>query len=203
MTRASEAGALAAPLDALLIEGALESARRFTPDASTAKFLGRLLTRPAKTGQRLGSLAAELVRVGAGTSDLAPSKRDRRFTDPAWTNNPWLRRIVQAYLVAGRTAEELVGLAELDWRDERRVRFHVQNLSEAMAPSNVPMVNPQSAKEAIDSGGANFVRGGRNLARDLLRAPRIPEMVDTTVSRWAAASPSQRARWCTGPRSWS
>ena len=192
MTSASEADELAAPLDALLIEGALGSARRFTPDASTAKFVGKLLTRPAKTGQRLGSLAAELVRVGAGTSDLAPSKRDRRFTDPAWTNNPWLRRIVQAYLVAGRTAEELVGLAELDWRDERRVRFLVQNLTEAMAPSNVPMVNPQSAKEAIDSGGANFVRGGRNLARDLLRAPRIPEMVDTTgfeVGRNIAVTP--------------
>jgi hypothetical protein len=72
MTRASEADELAAPLDALLIEGALGGARRFTPDASTAKFLGKLLTRPAKTGQRLGSLAAELVRVGAGTSDLAP-----------------------------------------------------------------------------------------------------------------------------------
>jgi polyhydroxyalkanoate synthase len=156
------------------------------------KFAGHLLRRLGRTAQRLGSLAAELGRVVAGTSHLEPSKRDRRFTDPAWTSNPLLRRIVQSYLVAGRTAQELVGIAELGWSDERRIRFLMQNLTEALSPSNLPLVNPQSAKEMIDTGGVNLVRGGRNLVRDMMRAPRIPEMVDTSgfeVGRNIATTP--------------
>ena len=72
----------AAPLDALLIDAALGS-RRFLPDATTAKLVGRLLRQPRTTGRQLGSLAAEIVKATAGRSTIAPDKRDRRFTDPA------------------------------------------------------------------------------------------------------------------------
>ena len=118
----------AAPLDVLLVDAAAGPLRRFAPDASTAKFAVALARRPVTTARRLGSLAAELARIGAGTSALAPAKRDRRFADPAWTENLLLRRIVQAYLAAGMTADQLVGDAALDWRDDKRVRFLVENL---------------------------------------------------------------------------
>src|SRR5271156_243763 len=81
----------AAPLDALLVDAALGPLRQLAPDTSTAMFAVGPARRP-------GSLAAELARIGVGTSALAPPKRDRRFTDPAWTENLLLRRIVQAYL---------------------------------------------------------------------------------------------------------
>ena len=182
----------AAPLDALLVDAALGPLRRFAPDASTAKFAARLALQPLTVGRRTGSLAAELARIAAGTSALAPTKRDRRFADPAWTENPLLRRIVQAYLAAGQTAEELVGDAALDWRDDKRVRFLTDNLAEALAPSNVPLVNPVSAKAAIDTGGLSLARGGLSLLRDLATPPRIPEMVDTSefeVGRNIAVTP--------------
>ena len=97
----------AAPLDVLLADAAAGPLRRFAPDASTAKFAVALARRPVTTARRLGSLAAELARIGAGTSALAPAKRDRRFADPAWTGNLLLRRVVQAYLAAGRTAGQM------------------------------------------------------------------------------------------------
>ena len=168
----------AAPLDALLVDAALSTFRRFAPDMSAAKLAVALARRPRTTGRRIGALGAELVRIGAGTSSLAPTTRDRRFADPAWAQNPLLRRIVQAYLAAGRIADELVGEAGLGSRDERRVRFGVENLIGALSPSNLPLVNPTSAKAAIDTGGLNFIRGGNSLARDLATPPRIPEMVD-------------------------
>ena len=80
----------AAPLDALLADAALGTFRRFTPDASAAKFAAGLARRPLTAGRRLNSLAAELARIGAGTSTLAPARGDRRFTDPAWTGNALL-----------------------------------------------------------------------------------------------------------------
>jgi polyhydroxyalkanoate synthase len=182
----------AAPLDALLVDAALGPMRRLAPNSSTARFAVRLARRPRTTGRRLGSLTAELARVVAGTSTLAPSKRDRRFADPAWTENPLLRRAVQGYLAAGRTAEQLVGDAALDWRDDQRVRFLTENLVEALSPSNVPLVNPASAKAAIDTAGVNLVRGGLTLLRDMLAPPRIPQMVDTSpfeVGRTIAVTP--------------
>ena len=171
----------AAPLDALLADAALGTFRRFAPDASAARLAASLAVRPLTTGRRLGSLAAEFARIGAGTSALAPHRRDRRFADPAWTGNPLLRRIVQAYLAAGQTAEQLVSDAALDWRDDKRVRFAAENLIEALSPSNLPLVNPASAKAVVDTGGVSLVRGGVSLLRDLATAPRIPEMVDSSA----------------------
>ena len=184
----------AAPLDALLADAALGTFRRFSPDASAAKFAAGLARRPQVTGRRLGSLAAELVRIGAGTSTLAPARRDRRFTDPAWTDNALLRRIVQSYLAAAQTTGQLVDDAGLSPRDEKRIRFGAENLIEALAPSNVPLLNPSSAKAAIDTGGRSLLRGSRTLLRDMASAPRIPEMVDRSafeVGRNIAVTPGE------------
>jgi polyhydroxyalkanoate synthase len=170
----------AAPLDALLVDAALGPMRRLAPNSSTVRFAARLARDPVVTGRRLGDLAAELGRVGVGRSTIAPSKRDRRFTDPAWSQNPFLRRAVQAYLATGRTVDVLVDDAGLDWRDEQRVRFLVGNLFEALSPNNIPLVNPASAKAAIDTAGMNLVRGGAAFLRDMAAPPRIPEMVDSS-----------------------
>jgi polyhydroxyalkanoate synthase subunit PhaC len=170
----------AAGLDALLVDAALGRLRWLTPDGSTAKLAARLASQPRSTGRRLGSLAAEMTRIAAGTSTVVPSKRDRRFADSAWSTNPLLRRVLQAYLATGQTVEQLVSDAELGWRDEQRVRFLVENLVEALAPSNVPVLNPASAKAAIDTAGLNFARGGLTLAGDLAVPPRVPQMVDTS-----------------------
>jgi polyhydroxyalkanoate synthase subunit PhaC len=182
----------AAPLDALLIDAALGPVRRFAPDASTAKLYVALARRPGTTARRLRSLAAESGRVALGTSTIAPSRRDRRFVDDAWTSNPILRRMVQLYLASGRTVQQLVSDAGLGWRDDQRMRFLTENLLEACAPSNVPLVNPTSAKATIDTAGANLARGGAQLVRDLASSPRIPEMVDRSafeVGRNIAVTP--------------
>jgi polyhydroxyalkanoate synthase subunit PhaC len=172
---------IAAPLDALLVDAAFGPLRRLAPDLSTAKLAARLATRPEPVLARLRDLVAELARVGAGNSDLAPEPKDRRFTDPAWAGSPVLRRIVQAYLAAGRTVDGLIADAGLDWRDDQRVRFLAENLVEALAPSNVPLLNPASAKAAVDTGGLNFLRGGVNFVRDMASAPRVPRMVDSSA----------------------
>ncbi len=183
---------LAAPLDALLVEAALGPIRRFAPDLSAARLVASLATRPGVTARRLGSFTAGLAQIALGTSTVTPSRRDRRFSDEAWTTNPLLRRVVQAYLTTGRTAERLVADAELDWRDDQRTRFLVENLVQALAPSNVPLLNPASAKAVLDTGGLNVVRGAKAFVSDLASSPRIPAMVDPTgfeLGRNIAASP--------------
>ncbi len=168
----------AAPLDVLLVDAALGPLHRFLPDLSTAKWAVSLARQPDITARRLGELGAEAGRILRGTSTVAPLRRDRRFTDVAWTENPLLKRLVQLYLAGSHTAEQLVTDADLDARDRERVRFLAENLAEAVSPSNVPLVNPASTKALIDTAGLSLVRGGKQLVQDLTSAPRLPEMVD-------------------------
>lgn len=167
-----------ASLDVLLVDATRGSARRFVPDMSTAKWAVSLARKPDLTARRLGGLGVEAGRILTGTSTVTPHHRDRRFTDVAWAENPLLKRLVQLYLAGSHTAEQLVIDAGLDARDRKRVRFFLENVIEAAAPSNVPLVNPTSAKAVIDTAGLSLVRGVKQLAKDLASAPRVPEMVD-------------------------
>jgi polyhydroxyalkanoate synthase subunit PhaC len=182
----------AAPLDLLLIDAALGPVRRFAPGLSAVRLAVRLACRPSTTARRLGAFGAEAARIAAGASTVTPAKHDRRFADSAWRENPLLRRLVQTYLSGARTAEQLVADADLDWSDDQRMRFLVENLIEALSPSNVPLVNPASAKAAIDTGGLSLVRGAASLVKDLASAPRVPDMVDPSpfeVGENIAATP--------------
>ncbi len=192
----------AAPLDALLIDAALGPVRRFTPDLSTARWATSLARRPLTCARRVRDLASEAIGAAIGTSTLAPDKRDRRFTDPAWSENPFLRRIVQLYLAGGRTVDQLVVDAELDWRDEQRVRFLVENLTAAMSPSNVPLLNPTSAKVAIDTAGMSLVQGRHAAGQGPGLGSADPrDGRHSPATRWGATSRPRRAPSCCGPRS--
>ncbi|HET9291482.1 MAG TPA: alpha/beta fold hydrolase [Actinomycetota bacterium] len=174
---ATEAAAAAAALDLLVAAAALGPLRRFLPGRAGIRSAAGLARRPHRLARQAAALAGELARVGVGRSTLAPPPRDRRFTDPAWTSNPLLRRLVQAYLAAGQTAEQLLADADLQWRDAERMRFVVDNLVHALAPSNNPLASPVFWKALVDSGGGNLIRGARHLAADLATPPRVPTMV--------------------------
>jgi len=168
----------AAPLDLLLGDAARSPLRRFLPGMSGVRFASSLARRPGKVAGRTGHLAAELVKVGVGRSDLEPNEKDRRFAEEGWANNPLLKRTLQGYLAAGAAARGLVKDADLDWGDDQRIGFIVDNLVEASAPSNNPLLNPKVLKRIVDTGGGNLVEGGRRFVRDFASAPRVPSMVE-------------------------
>jgi polyhydroxyalkanoate synthase subunit PhaC len=174
---ADDAVDAAGGLDLLLTDAALGVWHRLRPDSSLLRLAGELARRPGFVGRQAGALATELGRIAAGRSAVAADPRDRRFADPAWTDNPFLRRAVQAYLAAAASASELVDGAELDWRDDTRLKFLLTNLIAAAAPSNNPLLSPAGLKALLDTGGENAVRGLRNLASDLATSPRVPSMV--------------------------
>ncbi|MBA2739422.1 MAG: alpha/beta fold hydrolase [Nocardioidaceae bacterium] len=168
----------AAPLDLLLTDAALSPLRRFVPGMSGVRFAAHLARRPDRVVDRGRSLLGELARIGLGRSELAPHHKDRRFAEPGWTQNPLLSRAVQTYLAAGAAARGLVADADLEWGDDQRMGFVVDNLVEASAPSNNPLLNPLVLKTTLDTGGGNLISGGRRLVRDFSTAPRVPAMVE-------------------------
>jgi len=168
----------ATPLDLLLGEATRNPLRRFVPGMSGVRFTTGLARHPVRVAGRGKNLATELAKIGLGRSDVAPHERDRRFTEEAWSRNPLFKRTLQTYLAAGDAAKGLVKDAELDWGDDQRMGFIIENLVEALAPSNSPVLNPKVLKRTLDTGGGNLREGTRRLVRDFATAPRVPSMVE-------------------------
>ncbi len=177
-TRPAAEDAAAAPLDLLLADAATGMLRRLNPGGSGLRLAAALAGRPRLVAGRGRQLLGELGRIAVGTSQVEPSRRDRRFADPGWSGNPLLRRTMQAYLAAAQTAEGVVAEAGLDEADSERVGFVLTNLVDALAPSNNPLLNPAAVKAAIDTGGGSVLAGLRNFVADMAVAPRVPSMVE-------------------------
>jgi len=166
-------------LDMILTDAALGPLRRLVPPVgSGVRFATGLARHPRAVFQHSRRLVGEWGRIGLGRSDVAPSPKDKRYVDPAWSGNPLLKRAMQAHLVAAQTATQLVDEADLAWADDERIRFSVTNIVEALAPSNNPVLNPSAWKAAIDTGGRSAVSGAGRLVRDLSSSPRVPSMVE-------------------------
>jgi polyhydroxyalkanoate synthase len=177
-TTSKSADELAAPLDLLLTSSAIGVADRMMPNVAWSRFALNLAKQPRTLASRTGTLGRELLSIAEGRSELAPAKGDKRFADPAWRGNPLLRRTMQAYLATNNTVNQLFLDADLDWRDAERIRFVLDVLTEGLAPTNNPILNPLGWKALIDTGGQSAVRGMRHFVSDMLSAPRVPSMID-------------------------
>jgi polyhydroxyalkanoate synthase subunit PhaC len=181
-TGPAAADTAAAPLDLLLTDAATGMLRRVNLGGSglrlAAALAAALAARPRLVAGRGRELLGELGRIAVGTSQVEPSRRDRRFADPGWAGNPLLRRTMQAYLAMAQTAEGVVAEAGLDEKDAERVGFVLTNLVDALAPSNNPVLNPAAVKAAIDTGGASTLKGLKHFLADMAVPPRVPSMVE-------------------------
>lgn len=122
-------------------------------------------------------MTLEMAKIGLRRSSLAPDPKDKRFTEPAWLNQPALRATLQTYLALGRTVGQLRNEVELDWADGTKFDFALGNVLDAVSPSNNPFLNPLVYKAILDTGGRSVLRGVRNLLSDASQKPRVPSMV--------------------------
>jgi polyhydroxyalkanoate synthase len=99
---------------------------------------------------------------------IAPSPRDKRFADPEWKSNQFFDFVMQLYLLTTQWAQELVHNAEgIDPHTRKKAEFYVQQISNALAPSNFVLTNPEVLRETLSSSGDNLVRGMKMLAEDI------------------------------------
>src|SRR6201747_1851481 len=99
---------------------------------------------------------------------IAPAPRDKRFADPEWKSNQFFDFVMQAYLLSTKWANDLVREAEgLDPHTRKKAEFYVQQITNALAPSNFVLTNPEVLRETLASNGDNLVRGMKMLAEDI------------------------------------
>lgn len=126
----------------------------------------------AKLGKSYLDVWASSVKRLAGEEServIHPDPRDKRFQDPEWRSNPFFEFVMQVYLLTAKWANELVRDAEgLDPHTKRKALFYIEQICNAIAPSNFVLTNPEVLRETFASSGENLVRGMQMLAEDMV-----------------------------------
>ncbi len=95
---------------------------------------------------------------------------DKRFSDPEWNESPYYETLKEMYLLASeyllQEAEETDDGQE-ETEEQLRLRFHLKQFVDAMAPVNFFLTNPAAIRRAMETGGTSLADGARNLASDL------------------------------------
>ncbi|MGH8351341.1 MAG: PHA/PHB synthase family protein [Pseudomonas sp.] len=146
---------------------------------SLAARLVRLTANGARVAVAGAELATQLAAVGLGSSKIEADKGDRRFTDPAWREHPGYRRLGQAYLAWSRSVNRLGDQLDIrDWRKKEQLRFALDVLTSAAAPTNTLPGNPAALARAFNTGGASLLRGAKNWLEDVRHNRGMPSQVD-------------------------
>ena len=130
----------------------------------------KLFAAQADLFNRYMDLWASTTRRAAGEEPPAAPSKDKRFKDPAWSENPMFDVMRQSYLVTADWMNGLVSSVEdIDPRTKRRAEFFTKLLTDAFSPSNFLASNPAALKALAESNGESLVKGMQNFAADLER----------------------------------
>ncbi len=98
----------------------------------------------------------------------APARTDKRFKDKDWQEHAVFDFLKQLYLVSTNWAQDLVKNAEgLDDHTRLKARFYVEQIANALSPSNFAFTNPEVLRTTLASNGANLIEGMKHLEADL------------------------------------
>jgi polyhydroxyalkanoate synthase len=153
-----------------------------TPIEQVIKTLGAVAQSYAQDPQKLmeaqmrlwasyGELWQSAWRRALG-EDVAPvatpERGDKRFTDRDWQQNTVFDFLKQFYLLSARWAGDLVEDAQgLDDHTRHKARFYVDQIANAVSPSNFALTNPEVLRATLATNGANLIEGLKNLEEDL------------------------------------
>jgi len=133
---------------------------------TATQLLDRAFRNPAAMAEEGAQLAQELQKVASGKSTWAPARNDKRFNDPAWTENTFYKSLLQGYMAWSQSLQNFAEKAGFETKEAGRAKFLLSQLSEALAPTNFLFSNPAAIKAAIDSGGKTLLDGYQNFLED-------------------------------------
>ena len=119
-----------------------------------------------------------MIKIMTVKSDLAPNPKDKRFQDPAWQYNPFMRAGMQYYLAVQKGASHWLEDLELDELERDRARFVSNIIIDSLAPTKTLIGNPSAQKMAITSGGLSLIKGLKNAYDDMVYNKGMVSQVD-------------------------
>ncbi|MEM1132176.1 MAG: class I poly(R)-hydroxyalkanoic acid synthase [Pseudomonadota bacterium] len=107
-----------------------------------------------------GLLAGEVPKENA--------KLDRRFQADEWQSHPAFSTLAQGYTMI---ADHLLRMTDtvdgIDPKAKAQLRFAMQNILDASAPSNFALTNPAVIKKTIETKGQNLLTGLEHMLTDI------------------------------------
>jgi polyhydroxyalkanoate synthase len=149
--------------------------------------LNRAAARPGEASQAGLRFCATLARIAQATMARAAGSEapppiapgpDKRFTDPAWEDNPGFFALRQAYLAARQFADDLLTAGRGDPVSDAKAELAVGFLLDASSPTNFLPTNPAALKRAFETGGGSVLAGARNFLDDVANNEGRPSQVD-------------------------
>ena len=155
-------------------------------DAQAA--IGAALTRtPEKASAAMTSLMQGWMDLFQDMATGAALPSDRRFSDPEWSVNPAFEFMRRAWTLNSNWMLSLVDMAgsDVDEATRTKARFFVNQMIDALAPTNLPATNPAALRALAETGGQSIVEGLRNARRDLAKGKGrfAPSQTDETAFR--------------------
>ena len=144
---------------------------------SARMVLTQAIKQPIHSVKHVAHFGVELKNVLLGKSGLQPEGDDRRFNDPAWSQNPLYRRYLQTYLAWRKELHAWIDESSLSPQDISRGHFVINLMTEAMAPTNTA-ANPAAVKRFFETGGKSLLDGLSNMAKDLVHNGGMPSQVN-------------------------
>src|SRR5499427_6877097 len=127
-----------------------------------------LQTKMAKGYLDLWGSAMRRMAGEEASPAISPAPRDKRFADPEWKSNQFFDFVMQAYLMTTQWAQELVRNAEgIDPHTRKKAEFYVNQITNALAPSNFVLTNPEVLRQTLSQNGDNLARGMTMLVEDI------------------------------------
>ncbi|MBX7531403.1 alpha/beta fold hydrolase [Qipengyuania sp. 1XM1-15A] len=145
---------------------------------AVAVMLRETASDPQRLMKHSQAMGEDMIKIMTGKSDLAPDPKDRRFQDPTWQYNPFMRAGMQYYLAVQKGASRWLEDLELDELEKDRARFISNIIIDSLAPTNTLVGNPSAQKMAITSGGLSLVKGLKNAYDDMVNNKGMVSQVD-------------------------
>jgi polyhydroxyalkanoate synthase len=139
--------------------------------------LRQAIKQPIHSARHVAHFGLELKNVLLGKSELHPTNEDRRFSDPAWSQNPLYKRYLQTYLAWRKELHSWIDESNLPAQDVGRGHFVINLMTEAFAPSNTA-ANPAAVKRFFETGGKSLLDGLSHLAKDIVHNGGMPSQVN-------------------------
>ncbi|MDP4575459.1 alpha/beta fold hydrolase [Qipengyuania sp. G39] len=145
---------------------------------AVAVMLRETASDPQRLMKHSQDMGQDMIKVMTGKSELAPHPKDKRFQDPAWQYNPFMRAGMQYYLAVQKGAAKWLEDLELDELEKDRARFVSNMIIDGLAPTNTLLGNPSAQKMAITSGGLSLIKGLKNVYDDMVHNKGMVSQVD-------------------------
>ena len=120
-----------------------------------------------RTIEQQSSIVRGITRFMSGQIKIKPEAGDRRFSDPQWTDNPFYNAYMQCYLAWAKGMNDMAGFIGLDDVSVKRARYFINNLTDALSPTNTMVGNPGAMRRFVETGGKSALDGLKNFLTDL------------------------------------